>query len=112
MISVEDVGGDEKRIEEMASAARILAVTEGVTGARVYWNGDVRSYRAPDVEEVDPTGAGDIFATAFFFRLYNTRDPWESARFATQIASRSVTRQGYDSVPTQDEIYECLVEVL
>ncbi len=112
VISIEDVGGDEQRIEEMASAARILAVTEGITGARVYWNGDVRRYNAPDVEEVDPTGAGDIFAAAFFFRLYHTRDPWEAARFATQIASRSVTRQGYESVPTQDEIYECLVEVL
>ena len=31
VISVDDVGGDEKRIEEMASAARILAVTEGTS---------------------------------------------------------------------------------
>ena len=78
----------------------------------MYWNGDVRHFHAPDVEDVDPTGAGDIFACAFFFRLYNTRDPWESARFATQIASRSVTRPGYDGIPNQEEIDECLIEVL
>ena len=60
----------------------------------------------------DTTGAGDIFAAAFFFRLYTTRDPWESARFATQLAAASVTRIGLDGIPTQEEIQECMAEVL
>jgi sugar/nucleoside kinase (ribokinase family) len=63
-------------------------------------------------EEFDPTGAGDIFAAAFFVRLYLTRDPWESARFANQIAATSVTRGGLDGVPTQEEVQENLIEVL
>jgi len=61
---------------------------------------------------VDTTGAGDIFATAFFFRLYATRDPWEAARFATQLAANSVTREGLNGIPTQEEIQECMTEVL
>jgi sugar/nucleoside kinase (ribokinase family) len=112
VISVEDVNGDEEQIEAMASAARILAVTEGPAGSRLYWNGDLRRFRAPPQQEVDATGAGDIFAAAFFWRLYATRDPWAAARFATHLASFSVTRPGLAGIPTRQEIQSCLVEVL
>lgn len=112
VLSIEDVLNDENRIEEMASAAHILVVTEGAAGARVYWNGDVRRFRPPPEIEIDATGAGDIFAAAFFIRLYYTRDPWESARFANQIAANSVTRRGLEGIPTPEEIQEYLVEVL
>jgi hypothetical protein len=112
VIGIEDVLNDENRIEEMVSSSRILVVTEGAAGARVYWNGDVRRFRSPQVAEIDSTGAGDIFAAAFFVRLYLTRDPWESARFANQIAAASVTRCGLDGIPTEEEIQEYLIEVL
>jgi sugar/nucleoside kinase (ribokinase family) len=112
VLSVEDVGGDEDQIEKMAAATRVLAVTEGPCGARLYWNGDLRRFLAPRREEVDATGAGDIFATCFFWRLYVTRDPWEAARFATQVASFSVLRPGLEGVPTREEIQHCLMEVI
>jgi sugar/nucleoside kinase (ribokinase family) len=64
------------------------------------------------VDEVDPTGAGDIFAAAFFARLYATRDPWEAARFAVQMSAISVTRPGIAGVPTHEEYQSCLMEVL
>jgi len=111
VISREDVGGDEELIEVMARQTRLLAVTEAEAGAVLYWNGDRRRFRASEVEEVDATGAGDIFATAFFIRLFTKRDPWEAARFATQLSARSVTRIGLDGIPTQSEIEECLMEV-
>ena len=91
---------------------RVLAVTEGAHGTRIYWHGDVRRFRPPEVKEVDSTGAGDIFAAAFFTRLHTTRDPWEAARFATQLAAYSVTRPGLSGIPTAEEIQECLVEVI
>jgi len=53
-----------------------------------------------------------VFAAAFFVRLFTTRDPWEAARFATLLASRSVTRIGLDGIPTSREIEECMLEVL
>jgi len=112
VISREDVDHDEEQIEWLAHHVRLLAVTEGAAGCVLYWNGDRRRFRAPRVEEVDATGAGDIFATAFFIRLYTTRDPWEAARFATQLAARSVTRRGLAGIPTPAEIQECLMEVL
>ncbi len=112
VISQEDVNGDDEVIEYMAHHTSILAVTESAAGSVLYWNGDRRRFRAPEVPEVDPTGAGDIFAAAFFFRLFKTRDPWEAARFATMLASHSVTRVGLAGIPTQQEIEESLMEVL
>jgi hypothetical protein len=112
VLSIEDVGGDEEQIEAMANKCRVLAVTEGAAGARLYWNGDLRRFRALQVQEIDPTGAGDIFAAAFFWRFSKTRDPWAAARFATHLASFSVTRRGLEGIPTRDEIQTCLVEVL
>ncbi len=111
VISIEDVEGNEERVDEMAAACRVLAVTEGKDGARLYWNGDVRRFRPPEVEAVDETGAGDVFAAAFFARLFVTRDPWEAARFATSLASISVTRPGLEGIPTPEEIQASLVEV-
>jgi len=112
VISIEDVRGDEAIIEDMISAIRVLVVTEGVTGARLYWNGDMRYFRAPDQEEIDPTGAGDIFAAVFFTRLEYTNDPWDAARIATQLAALSVTRRGLAGVPTKDEVKASLIEIL
>ncbi len=112
VLSVEDVAQDEEYIETLAHSARLLAVTEGAAGARIFWNGDSRRFRAPQAQEVDATGAGDIFAAAFFVRLYQTRDPWEAARFANRIASFSVTRPGLQGVPTQAEVQSAYLEVI
>lgn len=112
VISIEDVDNDEARIEELVSACRVLAVTEHSEGVRLFWNGDVRRFRPPQFTESDSTGAGDIFAAAFFFRLYTTRDSWEAARFATQVAAFSVTRPGLSGIPTHEEIQQCMAEVL
>ena len=111
VLSREDVLGDDELIESMAHYTSILVVTEGSAGSVLYWNGDRRRFVAPEVEVVDTTGAGDIFAGAFFVRLQATRDPWVAARFATHLATRSVTRPGLDGIPTQAEIQECLMEV-
>ena len=112
VLSVEDVQHREDVVEHLVLASRLLVLTEGAAGSRLYWNHDLRRFRAPLVTEVDPTGAGDVFAAAFFARLFATRDPWEAARFAGQMAAISVTRVGLAGVPTPDEVQACLVEVL
>ncbi len=112
VLSIEDVHGDESYIEDFSSHVRVLAVTEGALGSRVYWNGDVRRFRPPEMVETESTGAGDIYAAAFLVRLQTTRDPWEAGRFATQLAAYSVTRRGLDGIPTADEIQHCMTEII
>ncbi|MCK6538927.1 MAG: PfkB family carbohydrate kinase [Anaerolineales bacterium] len=112
VFSREDVNGDDLLIEQLAQQTKILVVTEGAAGAVLYWHGDRRRFRAPSVREVDATGAGDIFAAAFFIRYLNTRDPWEATRFATLLASHSVERTGLDGIPTQLEIEQSRMVVI
>ncbi len=112
VLSIEDVLNDESRIEGFLASVRVLAVTEGAAGARVYWNGDVRNSRPPVVDEIDSTGAGDIFAASFFIRYQLTRDPWEAAKFANQVAATSVTRKGILGVPTTQEINDHILEII
>jgi sugar/nucleoside kinase (ribokinase family) len=112
VLSIEDVQGNEERIEEMVSSVRTLVVTEGAAGARVYWNGDLRYFRPPTVTEIDAIGAGDIFAAAFFIQLNRTHNPWEAAQFATYLAANSVTRPGLQGVPTPQEVEAYIVEGL
>jgi sugar/nucleoside kinase (ribokinase family) len=111
VLSLEDLKNDLQAAREMATYCNILAVTVSASGALVFWRGEERKIRAPRVEEVDATGAGDIFAAAFFIRLHQTKDPWESARFANLLASASVTRRGLASTPTVDEVQAAHVKV-
>ena len=118
VMSVEDINRDlpagscAELVEEMAHHTRILCLTEGELGSVLHWNGDRRRFRPPLMNEVDATGAGDIFAAGFFTRLYQTKDPWEAARFATNLAAYSVTRVGLLGIPTHTEIELCKMEVL
>jgi len=110
VLSLEDLIDNHQAAREIASLCDILAVTDGVKGAQIFWKNEERHIPAPQVEEVDPTGAGDIFAAAFFIRLYQTKDPWESAHFANFLAANSVTRKGLASTPTTDEVMAALAE--
>lgn len=104
VLSVEDVAGDEKIIEEMANVCRVFVVTEGARGARLFVNGAATRVGTLPVTELDATGAGDIFAAAFFIHLQRTGNPFEAARDAGRIAACSVTRPGLAGIPTLEEI--------
>ena len=112
VISIDDVQKDEELISKMAGVTPVFAVTENYLGARVYWNNDARFFSAPEVKYLDDTGAGDIFAAAFFYRYYMTRDPWEAGRFAVLLASWSVTHQHLESIPTSQEINKAKIELM
>ncbi len=112
VLSLEDVQGREELIDEFAAMSRILVVTENQRGCRVYWNGSVSHFPAPSRALVDDTGAGDIFAAAFFHRLYHSQDAWEAARFAVILAANSVSRRRLESIPTAEEIAAAQTEIL
>jgi sugar/nucleoside kinase (ribokinase family) len=107
VLSKEDVEGDETLVTRYAAQTRVLVVTQGALGCTVYTAGQSRHSPAPAVNEVDPTGAGDIFAAAFFLWLQRSGDPWAAARFANCVAAQSVTRVGLASIPTPEEVADC-----
>ena len=107
VFSEEDLGEDGSVASEYARETRCVALTRGAAGCTVFADGQVRHFPAPKVEEVDPTGAGDVFAASFFYALQRGHDAWTSARFATCTASRSVMRTGLLGAPQKPEIAYC-----
>ncbi len=110
VLSEEDIGGDEVLATHWAAQTRILAVTRGARGCSVYADGRVWHLPAFPAREVDPTGAGDVFAAVFFTCLWRGDNPVQAARRANCVAAISVTRPGLSGTPTPTEVARCLGE--
>jgi pfkB family carbohydrate kinase len=102
IISEDDVA-DRSVIDEWASKARMLVVTLGDRGADVYRNGSQQPHHSPafkSATEVDPTGAGDVFAAAFLWHLHKAGGDWQTAvDWANCVASFVVEKRGVSGVP-------------
>jgi hypothetical protein len=108
VLSEEDVGGDMALIREYVELTEIVVVTAGWKGSTVYNRGQRRYFPAREVIEVDPTGAGDVYAAAYLVRLEETGDPWEAAHFANCVASFSVEKAGVAGIPSRQQVEACL----
>ena len=104
VFSEEDVARDEAIIQAYARVIEIVVVTQAARGATVYWRGQPRHFPARPAREVDPTGAGDVFAAAYLIKLHETGDPWQAARFANVVASFSVEGPGISGIPTRSQV--------
>jgi sugar/nucleoside kinase (ribokinase family) len=82
-----------------------MIVTRGAAGALLFLEGHQPAARFPGypAHEVDPTGAGDVFAGAFMIQLYRTGDAAAAVDFANRVAACSVEAPGVDGIPTYEE---------
>lgn len=91
---------------EMGPDLAILTLGEG--GCKIISNGDITKVESLDVEARDLTGAGDVFGAAFLSRYLESRDPVDSARFATAAAGLKVGYKGPTGFPSTSEVEEVL----
>ncbi len=110
VLSIEDVRGEEALVVEYAQACRLVALTRGVLGATLFVDGQPHTIPAFPAVERDPTGAGDVFASALLVRLHETGNPLEAARFAACVAARSVEGSGVSAIPMRAEVDARLCE--
>lgn len=109
VLSLEDIDYDLSRLAPALERVPLVVLTEYHDGSTIYRrleNGAIEEIRiAPrPAAEFDPTGAGDVFATAFMIRLQETGDPVQSARFANVTASFSVERPGVSGIPAREQV--------
>jgi len=97
-------GGATDLGEAIAEAAGLLDPER--QGAVVYVGGSEHRVAAFDVVEVEPTGAGDVFATAFFVSYQASGDAIAAARFANCAASFVVQGAGTGAIPTMAQVRE------
>jgi 1D-myo-inositol 3-kinase len=98
-LSAEDVRGQEVEMLEWLQRLPLAAVTAGASGALLYVNSERYEVRPRPTREVDPTGAGDVFAAAFLIHYHREGDPWAAAALAACAASLSVEGEGWSAIP-------------
>ncbi len=89
ILSREDVGPlADALIPQWAQIVPRIAVTSGAEGAYL-WERGVASDLFPGypANEVDPTGAGDVFAAAFLCELHRSSDVAVAIDFANRVAA-------------------------
>ena len=89
---------DIAQAEAWSSAARVVAQTRGSEGVGIFLDGEWTDIPASPVVEIDPTGAGDVWAAAYLIRFRQIADAIDSAVFATGAAAHSVTAVGLDGI--------------
>ena len=104
ILSPEDIGGDRSLLHHYLACSKLLVLTLGRNGAIVHHRGSARRVPAFRGEEVDPTGAGDVFAAAFLIRYKETGDCIEAARFGNSAASFVVEGPGATRIATRDQV--------
>lgn len=88
VFSEEDISGfGEEIIRDYLPITKILILTRGERGCSLYFGAEGYRISAFPTNEIEPTGAGDVFGSAFLIKYYETRDPVRSAQFACVAAS-------------------------
>lgn len=103
-LSSDDVAGWESRALDLYQEVPVGALTFAERGALLFVNGERHVVPPAPAVEVDPTGAGDVFAAAFMIRYNATGDPWEAAIHAAVAGALTVEAPGIAGVPTAGQL--------
>ena len=104
-LSLEDLGFDRSQLGIIKNIFPVLVLTKGKSGAEIYQGGEVIKIPAEPVDEIDPTGAGDIFAAGFMiYWVFRGKSIREAGILASKLAGISVTRPDLEGIPTIAEI--------
>ena len=82
----------------------IFILTKGKSGAVMRYEGRWFNIPAYPAREVDPTGAGDVFAAAFLLRYFEIKDAFAAGLFASCAASLKVEGIGSAAIPTRAQV--------
>lgn len=104
VFSEEDVQNDEEIVQELAQQRSLVGLTRAERGATVFVQGTPIDVAAFPADVLDPTGAGDVFAAAFFAALHKHDDPVQAARWACAAAACAIEGVGIDRLPGPDQV--------
>jgi 1D-myo-inositol 3-kinase len=106
VLGEDEARGDPGLAARLAAAVPVVALTRGVRGCEIVARR--RSFRVGvhPAREVDPTGAGDVFAAGFFLALARGADPVDAARLGAAAASVVVEGRAGEALPRIGEAFE------
>lgn len=105
-----DLIGDPTLVAVMVQTVPLVVITKSSAGAIIYVNGEYNKIPPRHAEEVDPTGAGDVFAAAFLMQLHQSGDPLHATYFANVTASMAVEAPGTEGIPDRARVEAYIAE--
>ncbi len=106
ILSEEDIAPFPDELEQFRALTPLIVLTQGKRGAVLYEKGRAESFPPYPAQELDPTGAGDVFAAAFLIHYIKTGRAGEAVDFANCAASFAVETIGPMGAPTIKQIRE------
>jgi sugar/nucleoside kinase (ribokinase family) len=103
-LSSDDVAGWERQALQLYQQVPIGALTLAARGAILFVNGERYAVAPAPAAEVEPTGAGDVFAAAFLIAYNRSGDPHEAAAFAAVAGALTVEAEGIAGVPSREQL--------
>jgi 1D-myo-inositol 3-kinase len=97
-VGEDDLRGQGDLLARLAAAVPLVVFTLGARGCEILAGGRTRRVGVFPVREVDPTGAGDVFAAGFLLGLARGADPVEAARLGAAAASIVVEAPGGEAL--------------
>jgi 1D-myo-inositol 3-kinase len=97
-LSREDIRGQEAEVLEWFQRMPVGVLTADRAGALLFVNGERYEVQPRPASEVDPTGAGDVFAATFLIQYQREGDPWLAAAAAACAGSLAVEGEGWSTV--------------
>ena len=106
-----DEADDDAGCRKWAADGKLVVLKNGEAGCRIFSGDEVIDVPSFQVEEVDPTGAGDTFCGAFLTALIEEKSLAECGRFANAAGAMSVRKQGpMEGAPSREELEAFLKE--
>jgi len=104
IVSTEEIH-QARDVVERVGEQRLAVITRGKDGARVIARGQTIDLPGFKVKTKDLTGAGDVFAAAFFMKAADRSIAAATAgRFANAVAALSLREVGVEAVPTMAQV--------
>ncbi|MDQ3539447.1 MAG: PfkB family carbohydrate kinase, partial [Chloroflexota bacterium] len=108
IVSIEEIAWARDVVTQVGNR-RLGVVTQGADGARIIAGGQRFELPGYKVDIKDLTGAGDVFAAAFFLKAADRTVSAETAgRFANAVAALSLRQVGAFGVPSLKQVDELL----
>jgi sugar/nucleoside kinase (ribokinase family) len=93
----------------LANGIPIVALKRGDRGSQVFTDSQVIEVPTIQVDEIDPTGAGDCYGGAFVVGLLEGWDLAGVARFANVVGALAVTQKGpMEGAPYREQVLPLL----
>ena len=105
-LSDDDIREVPQLLQHIIEIVPIVVLTRGKHGADVYNKGVKRTFPSYPSREIDPTGAGDVFSTAFMISYSHNPNIARACSFAHCAASLSIEGVGVKSIPTREQVFE------